>query len=582
MSSGGLISAASDAKISGVNIIQSGSILSGGNVTAYAAVSISSGGTSFNTIIGSNGGIGLAGTASGTLINSGGVLEITSGGIANNSNVSNGGVIYANSNSTIGSTTVSSGGLVSAASTAIISGIITILDGGSASIWNNAGGTIDLTGNTNNGLTISGLESGGTVSTVISGWSGSQPGNSDSIDLPGVSADGASYAYPSDDQVVVTLENGNTITLNIPGVKNTGFVLSDDGHGGASAEVCFLSGSQIQTPSGKTLVEDLAIGDEIVAYVDDTEVIRRVIWVGQAHCTVRPYLPIDQAGYPVRILKNAISDGVPFKDMLITAEHCLLFNGKFVPARMLVNGRSIFFDKSITSYNYYHVETEKHSIIIADGMLTESYLDTGNRRTFTQKGNVTSIGSNRNMTWDDAAAPLTVSREIVEPLFRQINARANKAGFAMYSEARLMTYESDLHLLTDKGSVIRPARQNNGRIMFMIPSNIQSVHIISNASRPCDVIGPFVDDRRLLGVLIGKITIFEKNKNRNITEHLRNSKLSGWNAMEEETMRWTDGNAFLPLGKRLPGALALMTIDIKAAGPYILDETIIEQQTLQA
>ncbi|CCT61063.1 Hint domain-containing protein [Acetobacter pasteurianus] len=582
VSSGGIISAASDAKISGVNIIQSGSILSGGNVTAYAAVSISSGGTSFNTIIGSNGGIGLAGTASGTLINSGGVLEITSGGIANNSNVSNGGVIHADSNSTIGSTTVSSGGLVSAASTAIISGIITILDGGSASIWNNAGGTIDLIGNTNNGLTISGLESGGTVSTVISGWSGSQPGNSDSIDLPGVSADGASYAYPSDDQVVVTLENGNTITLNIPGVKNTGFVLSDDGHGGASAEVCFLSGSQIQTPSGKTLVEDLAIGDEIVAYVDDTEVIRRVIWVGQAHCTVRPYLPLDQAGYPVRILKDAVSNGVPFKDMLITAEHCLFFDGKFVPVRMLVNGRSIFYDTSITSYDYYHIETEEHSVIMADGMLTESYLDTGNRSAFRQTGEVVSLTPSRNLSWDDAAAPLTVSRETVEPLFRNIENRADNACFAIQAEARPLTNESDLHLTTDTGAIIWPARKNNGWVMFMIPDGVESVRIVSNDSRPCDVIGPFVDDRRNLGVLVGEITLFESNRTRTLTDHLHDTQLSGWNNVEDGTMRWTSGNALLPLRERSPGSLALMAIEVRAAGPYVLNETILEHQALKA
>ncbi|GAN61623.1 hypothetical protein ACI01nite_27420 [Acetobacter cibinongensis] len=582
VSSGGLISAASDAKISGVNIIQSGSILSGGTVTAYAAVSISSGGTSFNTIIGSNGGIGLAGTASGTLINSGGVLEITSGGIANNSNVSNGGVIYADSNSNIGSTTISSGGWVSVASTAIISGIITILDGGSASIWNNAGGTIDLTGNTNNGLTISGLESGGTVSTVISGWSGSQPGNSDSIDLPGVSADGASYAYPSDDQVVVTLKNGNTITLNIPGVKNTGFVLSDDGHGGASAEVCFLSGSQIQTPFGRALVEDLAVEDEIVAHINGIETIRRVTWAGQARCNVRAHLPDDEAGYPVRILKDAIADGVPFKDMLITAEHCLFFDGQFVPARMLVNGRSIFFDKSITSYDYYHIETEDHSVIMADGMLTESYLDTGNRRAFSQKGNIVSIGGSRNLTWDDAAVPLTVSRETVEPLFRKIESHADKAGFAIQAEARPLTNDSDLHLTTDAGAIIRPARQNNGRVMFMIPAGVESVRIVSNASRPCDVIGPFVDDRRSLGVLVGEITLFESNRKHALTDHLHDTQLSGWNNVEEGTMRWTSGNAQLPLGKRTPGTIGLMAIEVRAAGPYVLDETISEHQALKA
>jgi len=338
----------------------------------------------------------------------------------------------------------------------------------------------------------------------------------------------------------------------------------------------------IETSNGPIAVEDLRIGSEIVTFKEDIDVLRRVTWVGQAHCTVRPHLPDDEAGYPVRILKDAIADGVPYKDMLITAEHCLFFDGKFVPARMLVNGRSIFFDKSITSYDYYHIETEEHSVIMADGMLTESYLDTGNRSTFRQSGEVVSLTPSRNLTWEDAAVPLTVSRETVEPLFRKIENRADKAGFAFQIEARPLTYDSDLHLTTDTGAVIRPARQSNGRVMFMIPDRVESVRIVSYASRPCDVIGPFIDDRRSLGVLVGTVTLFESNRTRMLTDHLHDVQLSGWNNVEEGTMRWTSGNAFLPLGERAPGAIALMAIEVRAAGPYVLDETISERQALKA
>jgi len=348
------------------------------------------------------------------------------------------------------------------------------------------------------------------------------------------------------------------------------------------AVICFLQGSLINTPSGNITVESLNVGDEVIAYVDGVATPRRVTWTGQAHCNVRAHLPDDEAGYPVRILKDAISNGVPFKDMLITAEHCLFFDGQFVPVRMLVNGRSIFFDKSITSYDYYHIETEAHSIIMADGMLTESYLDTGNRSAFLQKGNVVSIGRSRNLSWDDAAVPLTVSRETIEPLFRKIEKRADKAGFAIHTEARPLTNESNLHLTTNTGAIIRPARHSNGRVVFMIPDGVESVRIVSNASRPCDVIGPFVDDRRQLGVLVGTITLFESHRTCTLTDHLHVSQLSGWNNVEEGTIRWTNGNALIPLGKRAPETLALMAIEVRAAGPYVLDETISERQALKA
>jgi len=338
----------------------------------------------------------------------------------------------------------------------------------------------------------------------------------------------------------------------------------------------------IKTPDGFIPVQEISIGDEIIAYIDGEEITRRVTWAGQAHCVVQTDRPDDRGGYPVRILKDAIADGVPFKDMLITAEHCLFFDGTFIPARMLVNGRSIFFDKSIPFYDYYHIETENHSVIMADGTLTESYLDTGNRNTFRQKGNVLSIGASRNLTWNDAAVLLDVSRSRVEPIYRQIEARANKSGVTVQAEARPLTNESNLHLTTETGAIIRQARENNARAIFMIPSGTQSVRIVSNTSRPCDVIGPFVDDRRNLGVLVGDITLFESNSTRTLTAHLHETDLAGWNNVEDGTSRWTTGNALINLGPRAPNSLAILAIEIKAAGPYVVEDASAEKHALQA
>ncbi|WP_215763142.1 Hint domain-containing protein [Acetobacter sp. P1H12_c] len=556
--------------------VSSGATTSNLTLETLGTLVVDAGATAYNTVISSGGGLGLAGTASGTIVNSGGVLEINSSGVAQDNTITSGGAIDADAGSVVGTTTVSSGGSLTVASSAAISGVVTIANGGSATIWNNAGGTIDLVGDTNHGLTISGLENGGTVSTVISGYTGTGPGDSDSIDLAGVSPTGATYSYPSNDQVVVTLSSGKTITLNIEGVKTTGFALVSDGNGGSVAEVCFLAGSLISTPSGTIAVENLAVGDNVTAYVDGTETVRQVTWAGQARCTVRPHVALDQAGYPVRILKNAISEGVPFKDMLITAEHCLFFDGKFVPARMLVNGRSIFYDTSITSYDYYHIETADHSVIMADGMLTESYLDTGNRRAFRQNNAVVSIPLSRDLSWDNAAAPLTVSREAVEPIYRQIEVRAKEQNCPVHSEAQPLTYDSDLHLVTDTGATIRAARTNNDQIIFMIPVGVDSVRIVSRASRPCDALGPFVDDRRTLGVLVGEIRLFESNATRMLSAHFTDENLSGWSNVEDGTMRWTEGNALLSLGHRPLGSIALLSVQILASGPYLMTDTTLD------
>ena len=504
-----------------------------------------------------------------------------------------------------GSSLTADGGTVNISGTTTISA----LSGMTYNIQN--GGTLNL-GNVQSadlsalsGASINFKKGGGTLllkpssGVNILSFSGINGFNNagSTIEIPG--AGKVTNATYNGSTTTITTDNGYTINISGNYTKNNNSLYQKtdgsnlyisasptdtiNGHQYNDATiVCFLPGSLITTPSGTRAIEDLSVDDEIIAYIDGTTAPRRVTWAGQAHCTVRPGLPDDQAGYPVRILKDAIADGVPFKDMLITAEHCLFFDGKFVPARMLVNGRSIFFDKSITSYDYYHIETEDHSVIMADGMLTESYLDTGNRRSFSQKGNVLSIGGSRNLTWDDAAAPLGVSREFAEPLFRQAEARAITTGITQKDAAPELTEEANLHLITDTGASIRPAREHNGRVVFMIPTGVQSVRIASNASRPSDVIGPFVDDRRYFGVAVGEITMFEAGRHHAITAHLTDKNLDGWNTLEWEDTRWTSGHALLPLSDRHPNSVALLAIQIKKTGPYLLSDTISEKQALQA
>lgn len=341
-----------------------------------------------------------------------------------------------------------------------------------------------------------------------------------------------------------------------------------------SAATCFLPGTLIRTPSGERPVEDIKSGDEVFTYKNGQELKRSVVWVGHSHAFSNESKPDDISNYPVRILKDAISDGVPYKDLLITAEHCLSFDGKFIPARMLVNGRSIFYDKSITSYDYYHIEMEEHAVIVADGIFTESYLDTGNRRSFRETGKVVSFPVSRNLTWNDAALPLDVSREFAEPLFNDIMLRAEQAGLPLQEKEKELVYESDMCLLTDTGLILKRVRENNGHVIFMVPDGVKAVRIVSSSSRPSDIVGPFVDDRRYFGVAVGKIVISEGGKVREIRDHFINADLDGWLTKEWEDTRWTSGNAILSLGERSQGNVALLSIEVKASGPYLASDLL--------
>jgi len=46
-----------------------------------------------------------------------------------------------------------------------------------------------------------------------------------------------------------------------------------------------------------------------------------------------------------------------------------------------------------------------------------------------------------------------------------------------------------------------------GKVEFLLPAGVRAIQIMSRASRPSDVVGPFLDDRRTLGVPVGNVTI---------------------------------------------------------------------------
>ncbi|GBQ90440.1 outer membrane protein [Asaia krungthepensis NRIC 0535] len=330
---------------------------------------------------------------------------------------------------------------------------------------------------------------------------------------------------------------------------------------------CFLAGTLLETDEGRLPVEQIRIGDHVMTYGSEPGP-REVIWAGCIDIKADPSAPDDLSNYPVRILRDAFGENRPFKDLLVTSEHCFLLDGGFVPVRMLVNGRSIFYDKSLGSYRYYHIETASHSIIMADGVLSESYLDTGKRRSFRQTGGVHVLGG-RTLSWADAAAPLMTHRAHVEKLFRDLDDRAALLPLARHKMPEPeIGNDPALRLLTDEGEWVMSRRVQNGQFIFPVPANAQTVFIVSNTCRPNEVIGPFVDDRRELGVLVGEIALYDSYGTLDMSAALGRETMEGWNDIEPGGWRWTSGRAKLDLPERCPGGLALLAVKVEAAGPY--------------
>ena len=553
---------------------------------------LASGGTDIGSIVGGTQIVSAGGSAVGTLFSAGTQL-LGAGAFASNCIASAGGLIHVGSGATALSTTLGSGGSLLADGGARMT-LLSVRAAAAATLDARsylmsaviaAGGTLTVnSGATLTNAVISGIceeghgpggllvvQSGAVLKGISIGWKGR-------IDVDTLNwTDGQRIVYGNSTISIVNAAGQVVWSADVRGAAGNAasdYHLERDPTDGSTIIVydkCFLRGTMILTERGEIAVEDLVVGDRVAAYVEGATEYREVIWLGHRSTIVRTWLDDDEAGYPVRILRNALSEGVPHKDLLVTPEHAMYLNGAFVPARMLVNGRSIYYDRTITHFDYYHVETDAHSILWADGALSESYLDTGDRKRFAQPGAVVHLLNASENTWEDnAAASLRVDRGFVEPLHASLTHRAAFLNLGQTVQIPEVIEDPDLHLIDESGRVMRKMRVVNRSSVFMLPPDAKRVRIVSRVSRPSDVVGPFHDDRRRLGVLIGDIQIWEADRTRYMADHLHNETLEGWSNIEDGHQRWTTGAAMLDLSDRQSDAVCIVAIEVLAGGPYLV------------
>ena len=365
-------------------------------------------------------------------------------------------------------------------------------------------------------------------------------------------------------------------------LPNVNIVRGSDGNSYFDITKCFLLGTNILTSKGEKPVESLSVGDEVVAICNNGRINRKIVWIGKTDISV------DQGKnrndlYPVCIKAHAFGLNKPHRDLYLTPEHTVYIDGGLIPVRMLVNGRSIVIDKSRDKFQIYHVETEQHSILLSENLMTESYLNTDDKYLF--DNDIVNFGLEFNehaghKSWEnDAAAPLTVSRSKVEPIWNRLDRRATQLGYKPVIK-RAITRNPDLCLITDKGKKIKPVHFKDNIYSFFIPDGTYVVAMNSKTSLPSDVIGPFIDDRRTLGVLVSKISVIS---NRTLIMFPTDiSELSGWHGIEpDRTDRWTMGLAQLPIEiTRFGTGKKLIRVDLTDTASYFVEDDINEMMKL--
>ena len=147
------------------------------------------------------------------------------------------------------------------------------------------------------------------------------------------------------------------------------------------AVACFAQGTRIGTAGGWVAVEDLRVGDTVIAADGAPGGSREaIVWIGQrtVRCAAHP---VPEAVWPVRVRAGAFGENVPARDLYLSPDHAVFVNGVLVPVKLLIDGSGIVQVKR-DRVRYFHVELPRHAIVLAEGLTVESYLDRGDRADF--------------------------------------------------------------------------------------------------------------------------------------------------------------------------------------------------------
>jgi hypothetical protein len=365
-------------------------------------------------------------------------------------------------------------------------------------------------------------------------------------------------------------ESLGTSTIQVTAMDSLGGIASPAvGTLVVTGATCFVEGTRILTPKGEVPVEDLKPGDIVVTLRDGRRKHRPVVWIGRRRIDVTRHRDPD-AVRPIRFLPDALADGVPNRELRVSPAHAMVVDNQFIPARLLLNGATILRDDRESTITYLHIETEQHSVLLAENAPTESYLDTGNRGTFENGSaplilhpDLAEVDAQRRRE-SESCLPFTSSAAVVEPLWRRLADRAAALGHFIPKPALIS--DPDPRVIV-AGRTLRPFWSGHDRYLFVLPAGCAAIQLVSRASSPSDVM-PWIEDRRRLGLSVRRIQLREKNTVTDMALDHPNL-VQGWWDVEchgQQIVRWTDGEAFLQIGD---GGVRVLEIAAKGLVAYV-------------
>lgn len=130
---------------------------------------------------------------------------------------------------------------------------------------------------------------------------------------------------------------------------------------------CLLAGTRVLTRRGEVPVETLGRGQMVMSLGAQAH------WRPLTHVAARHNaMPAAGADAPVLIRAGALMKGSPIRDLRVAWNQGIWLEGMVVPARLLINGRTILEEKRDAPISYHYLYLEEPALLIADGAVVES------------------------------------------------------------------------------------------------------------------------------------------------------------------------------------------------------------------
>jgi hypothetical protein len=188
----------------------------------------------------------------------------------------------------------------------------------------------------------------------------------------------------------------------------------------ADVVACFAEGTQIATPAGEVAVEALRAGEWVQTASGRSA---EVLWVGRRRLNPRSHTDPTRA-QPVCVAAGAFGEALPAQTLRLSPEHAVFVRDVFIPVRHLVNGTSIVAEE-VAEVTYYHVALATHDVLLANGLPSESWLDTGVHRGFENPPRP----AIRAMLPRHPAAPIVESGRLIDQVRGELATRAIELGY---------------------------------------------------------------------------------------------------------------------------------------------------------